>query len=334
MREGKAAKARYLFITLVLFVFSWPAHSNPHCAKALIAAFNTRNLTTSPQLIESATQARLFKTISQARMLLILADHDGTFKEHEANSELVWPSPHETDLLSQFERTPKIRFFFVTGRPMDWFFTRYGRHEGIGLSANHGVVEKRIHEKDWMPLHGLAEDWKATLPTIEEALAKIPASRLERKLGFVFHWKEAEGQGEDALKAADEIARQAYMRLNEDFQHRPVRFAWSDKGRYFEVLPEDARMGKGEAALRILRAFTGENFEYGDGIVVLTAGDEGSDNEMHSVIREISQHSKIHPISIKIGDNHLSQTTAEYWQKTPKDFQNFLKGILKLQVQP
>jgi len=326
-------------INLILFALSLShfglsdfAFGNPHCAKALIAAFQTRNQSLSPQLIESLNSKKAQEIMSQvrrAKLVIIFADHDGTFKEHERNSEAVWPTTAEIGLIQEFEKDKRFRFVFITGRPMDWFYARYGNHDGIGISANHGVVEKPINAKDWMPLHGLAEDWKDTLPFLQEYLRKIPESRIEHKLGFVFHWKENEKLGGVALQMADEMARELYARLNENFQGRPVRFAWSDKGRYFEILPEDSRMGKGEAVLRNLREFLGDDLNSSDEILVISAGDESSDNEMHAVIRELEHQVRIKSISLKVGENHLNQTTAEFWLRSPADFQKLLRMLLE-----
>lgn len=270
----------------------------------------------------------LLQLAKQADLVLILADHDGTFKEHEANSELVWPTEAERELLRKFERHPKYQFYFVTGRPMDWFFNRYGEHTGLGISANHGVVEKELGKSDYMPLHGLREDWKEAIPLLEDYLARIPKSRIERKLGLVFHWKESEDLEPEIAQAADATARDLYAKITDLFQGRPVKMVWSDKGKYFEILPDDARLGKGEAALRILRGILGDHLENQRNILVLTAGDESSDNEMHSVVRELSHQQNLKTFTLKIGENHLQQSTAEYWIRSPKDFREILDHLL------
>lgn len=307
------------------------AYADHDCARSLIESHAARSPNGLPIAIDGIQSPEIQEKLHHllnARIILVLADHDGTFKAHEANSEAVWPTETDRELLRTFEAHPQLEFYFITGRPIDWVYARYAEHRGIGFSANHGVVEKPIYSHDWLPLYGLAEDWREAIELLEDFKQRIPLARIEHKLGYVFHWKESENRGSESLAQADELARDLYQKLLEKFSGRPVRFAWSDNGRYFEILPDDSRMGKGEAALRILRRYLGEKLEEPLDIFVITAGDENPDNEMHSVIRELERQGRVKGMSIKVGEHLLTQSTAEFWMKSPQDFQAFLEAML------
>ena len=300
------------------------------CARELVALYQATHYgkdTNQVKIWTPQTEIHFYESLSRAKIIVVAVDHDGTFKEHEINSELVRPNAFEMELLRKVGGHPKIDFAFITGRPMDWFYERYGELQGIWIAANHGVVEKWKNDHRILPLEDLPDHWKKSETFLEQYRAMIPGSRIEYKLGFVFHWKEAENSGAEVLARADAQAKELYAILNTEFAGQPVRLVWSDKGRYFEVLPDDVRMGKGEALMRLLTKKLGSDFHSTADVVLITAGDESSDNEMHSVARMLGQRHGWRTFSIKVGRNQLESTTAEFWVESPADFQGILRRI-------
>lgn len=313
------------------------------CARAARALVSAQALRQTPQSWTDVEKVEFLSRLKAAKRIVFLFDHDGTFKEHEANSEAVRPTPDELKLIEDLADHVKIDFVFITGRPMDWMLERYAQIDSLYVSANHGVVNRPSYSGEVNTLEGVPFDFEEADVLLNAFVEKHPLARIEYKVGRVLHWKAYGIEGVETLNQVTHEARELLEHLRWRFKGRPVDLSkWSDNGAYFEILPSDpigasrALVGKEAAGERILEELLGvsaDRFHDPDELIVFAAGDENSDNPILAMVNRLrlqfASTAGMQYISLKVGENSLAESDAQFWVPHPADLRQLLLEILQ-----
>ncbi|MEO8907743.1 MAG: trehalose-phosphatase [Microbacteriaceae bacterium] len=236
----------------------------------------------------SATpQARAFAqalaTIARTDRLLVALDFDGTLSPLVDSASEARVLPEAADALAALKKLPNTWVAYVSGRPLESLVRIAMADDDVLLIGSHG---DEVRLDGGVEAVGLADDERRRLSELDSALTVLigatPDSMLEHKpVGLGVHTRLVDPALvpalHDAARAAAESIGGFMVRDGKDILEFTVR---------------DSTKGEGVERLR----------EHVDASAVLYAGDDVTDEDAFTVMRELD-------LGVKVGDG---ETAAQY----------------------
>lgn len=242
--------------------------------------------------IEESTPAGLLvlrehmKRLRQARRRVLFLDYDGTLVKLAPLPEMATPPPALLSLLRRLSTQPGSQVHLVSGRPHAHLETWFGSLP-IGLHAEHGYWSRPASGAPWVAARSASLAWRGEVRSaMLQQVERIPGSFVEEKTSaMAFHFRNADPVqlGEGLLELRDALGRCVGRE----------EFAVLEGKKVIEVRLTGVH--KGLVVSSVLASETGE------GLAVLGAGDDATDEELFQAL-------PLGATSIKVGEGRTQAT--------------------------
>ncbi|HEX8096399.1 MAG TPA: bifunctional alpha,alpha-trehalose-phosphate synthase (UDP-forming)/trehalose-phosphatase, partial [Pyrinomonadaceae bacterium] len=208
---------------------------------------------------------RAFQKADARRLLL---DYDGTLVPYARRPQDAKPSPGLISLLERLAENPANTVAVISGRSSQDLEAWLGHVPNLWLVAEHGVVMRSPHAKNWELFHPTyTNDWKEQVAQVlEHFVDRTPGSLIEEKeFALVWHYRMADPE------FGEWLANELVATLEQMLAETELR---AYRGRkIIEVKPVWAN--KGEVLGRLAQAVPKADF-------CLAAGDDRTDEDLFS----------------------------------------------------